>query len=88
MVGAVGWIVVAWVLLSLPLGICIGAVLRHSAVGLGVVVEATSSTTHTRSRSIASAPPLTARAAQSLRGPVKPPIRNGANFYRRSRLRA
>ena len=34
MVGAVGWIVVGWVLLSLPLGIWIGAVLRHSALGL------------------------------------------------------
>src|SRR5438552_8979058 len=34
MTEAVGWVVVAWVLLSLPLGMFLGAALRQSSVGL------------------------------------------------------
>ena len=30
----VAWIIVAWVALSLPLGICVGAMLRQSAFGV------------------------------------------------------
>lgn len=32
------WIVAAWVLLSVPLGICVGAMLRKSSLGLADVI--------------------------------------------------
>ena len=37
------WITIGWVLLSLPLGICCGAVLRHCATGLAEQIYVTAS---------------------------------------------
>lgn len=72
MLGAVGWIVVAWVLLSLPLGICVGAVLRRSAVGLAAVIATKSLRTPGPAHGVGPASPRTAQVVQSLRGSVRP----------------